>query len=82
MVGTTISAALGPLPRKPPKRREVVTVEVLTDDETEEDTLIITYPRSGGSRKVADAKDAAVKKSPLRGRTKEISHEEGGAICV
>lgn len=62
MVGTTISAALGPLPRKPPKRREVVTVEVLTDDETEEDTLIITYPRSGGSRKVADAKDAAVKK--------------------
>ncbi|GAB0135821.1 hypothetical protein EsDP_00004144 [Epichloe bromicola] len=62
MVGTTISAALGPLPRKPPKRREVVTVEVLTDDETEEDTLMITYPRSGGSRKVADTKDAAVKK--------------------
>lgn len=62
MVGTTISAALGPIPKKPPKRREVVTVEVLTDDETEEDTLIITYPRSGASRKVADTKDAAVKK--------------------
>ncbi|KAG6008472.1 hypothetical protein E4U43_000152 [Claviceps pusilla] len=69
MVGTTIPNALGPLPkRKPPKKptksQRVVKVEVLTDDETEEDTLKITYPRTGGSKKVPTrhAKDVTVKK--------------------
>lgn len=50
VVGTTIEAALGPIPKsKPPKnrKREVVRVEVTTDDESEEDTVRITYPRTG-----------------------------------
>ncbi|KAJ4119962.1 hypothetical protein NW768_010552 [Fusarium equiseti] len=50
VVGTTIESALGPIPKsKPPKnkKREVVRVEVTTDDESEEDTIRITYPRTG-----------------------------------
>ncbi|KAJ4012151.1 hypothetical protein NW766_007452 [Fusarium irregulare] len=50
VVGTTIESALGPIPKsKPPKnkKREVVRVEVTTDDESEEDTVRITYPRTG-----------------------------------
>ncbi|KAG6025324.1 hypothetical protein E4U41_001541 [Claviceps citrina] len=63
VVGTTIPAALGPLPTKRPKRRNVVKVEVLTDDETEEDILKITYPRSGRSSKAANStRDATLKK--------------------
>ncbi|KAI9167502.1 hypothetical protein HJFPF1_03630 [Paramyrothecium foliicola] len=44
--GTTIPSILGPLPKKKPKRRGVVKVEVTTDDESEEDSLKITYPRA------------------------------------
>ncbi|CAJ0541731.1 Ff.00g081970.m01.CDS01 [Fusarium sp. VM40] len=48
VVGTTIESALGPIPKnKPPKKRDVVRVEVTTDDESEEDTVKITYPRTG-----------------------------------
>ncbi|KAM0341137.1 hypothetical protein ACHAPU_010152 [Fusarium lateritium] len=48
VVGTTIESALGPIPKsKPPKKRGVVRVEVTTDDESEEDTVKITYPRTG-----------------------------------
>ncbi|RSL71063.1 hypothetical protein CEP54_001419 [Fusarium duplospermum] len=51
VVGTTIESALGPIPKKPkkPKKRDVVRVEVTTDDESEEDTIKITYPRTGRS---------------------------------
>lgn len=62
VVGTTISSALGPIPTKPRKKRDVLTVEVLTDDETEEDTIEITYPRSGRRSKSRTTADAAVKK--------------------
>ncbi|KAK6698793.1 hypothetical protein SNK05_011617 [Fusarium graminearum] len=54
VVGTTIESALRPIPSpkpKPPKnrKREVVRVQVTTDDESEEDTVRITYPRTGRS---------------------------------
>ncbi|KAK2592517.1 hypothetical protein QQS21_009792 [Conoideocrella luteorostrata] len=62
VVGTTIPAALGPLPKNPPKQRDVVTVEVLTDDETEEDILKITYPRSSLSSQRKSVKDTSTKK--------------------
>ncbi|OAA44797.1 hypothetical protein NOR_03551 [Metarhizium rileyi] len=62
IVGTTISSALGPIPKKPSKKRDVVTVEVVTDDETEEDTVKITYPRSGKSAKSQAATAGTVKK--------------------
>jgi hypothetical protein len=51
VVGTTIPSALGPIPKKPSTKREVVTIEVVTDDETEEDTIRVTYPRSSKSVK-------------------------------
>ncbi|KAG8415023.1 hypothetical protein J3458_008908 [Metarhizium acridum] len=62
IVGTTIPSALGPIPKKPRKKRDVVTVEVFTDDETEEDTVKITYPRSGRSAKPETNADVTVKK--------------------
>ncbi|KAH6604291.1 hypothetical protein Trco_007737 [Trichoderma cornu-damae] len=51
MVGTTIRSALGPPPPPPkpkskPKRRDIIKLHVTTDDESGEDTLTITYPRS------------------------------------
>ncbi|KAH7143905.1 hypothetical protein EDB81DRAFT_935351 [Dactylonectria macrodidyma] len=47
-IGTTIPSILGPIPeQKRPRRRDVVKIEVTTDDESEEDTLKITYPRTG-----------------------------------
>ncbi|KAH7159904.1 hypothetical protein B0J13DRAFT_602503 [Dactylonectria estremocensis] len=47
-IGTTIPSILGPIPKpKKPKRRDVVRIEVTTDDESEEDTVKITYPRTG-----------------------------------
>lgn len=49
MVGTTIRSALGPPPKPPkpkPKKRDVIKLHVTTDDESGEDTLTITYPRS------------------------------------
>ncbi|KAF5610567.1 uncharacterized protein FSUBG_3183 [Fusarium subglutinans] len=48
VVGTTIESVIGAIPQnKPPKKRDVVRVEVTTDDESEEDTVKITYPRTG-----------------------------------
>ncbi|RDA87734.1 hypothetical protein CP532_1766 [Ophiocordyceps camponoti-leonardi (nom. inval.)] len=47
----------------PPQKRDVVRVEVMTDDEAEEDTLTVTYPRSQRVKPTANArKDAVVKK--------------------
>lgn len=51
MVGTSIQSALGPPPKPPkpkpkPKKRDLIKLHVATDDESGEDTLTITYPRS------------------------------------
>ncbi|CAH0043246.1 unnamed protein product [Clonostachys solani] len=48
VVGTTIESALGPVPKKKkkPRRRGVLRVELSTDDESGEDTVKITYPRT------------------------------------
>ncbi|KAL7913372.1 hypothetical protein GGI35DRAFT_206360 [Trichoderma velutinum] len=66
MVGTTIKSALGP-PPKPPKpkakRRDVIKLHVTTDDESGEDTLTITYPRSERLREKNET-PAKVSKSP------------------
>lgn len=77
VVGTTIPAALGPLPKKPAKRREVVTVEVITDDETEEDTLKITYPRSGRSVKHTKSTDSLMKKVRFQDAPKKSAMKKG-----
>ncbi|UNI21352.1 hypothetical protein JDV02_007348 [Purpureocillium takamizusanense] len=45
--GISIEDALGPRnPPQPPPQRKVVRVEITTDDETEEDSLKVTYPRT------------------------------------
>ncbi|KAM5345360.1 hypothetical protein ACJ41O_011222 [Fusarium nematophilum] len=64
VVGTTIESALGPVPKpkKKPKKREVVRVEVTTDDESEEDTVKITYPRTGRNNPHVVKNEAVVKK--------------------
>ncbi|KFH41806.1 hypothetical protein ACRE_074920 [Hapsidospora chrysogenum ATCC 11550] len=51
VVGTSIESAMRPGPRRP-RRRSIVRLEVSTDDETEEDSIKLTYPRTGhaGSR--------------------------------
>lgn len=59
VVGTSIESALGPIPRKP-RHRDIVRVEVSTDDESEEDSLKITYPRPRRPR--AKKKPASIKK--------------------
>ncbi|CAG9996543.1 unnamed protein product [Clonostachys byssicola] len=50
VVGTTIESALGPIPekkkKKKPRRRGLLRVELSTDDESGEDTMKITYPRT------------------------------------
>ncbi|KAK7213645.1 hypothetical protein V2G26_020823 [Clonostachys chloroleuca] len=49
VVGTTIESALGPIPKKKkkkPRRRGLLRVELSTDDESGEDTVKITYPRT------------------------------------
>lgn len=51
MVGTSIQSALGPPPKAPkpkprPKKRDLIKLHVATDEESGEDTLTITYPRS------------------------------------
>ncbi|CAG9944641.1 unnamed protein product [Clonostachys rosea f. rosea IK726] len=48
VVGTTIESALGPVPKKKkkPRRRGLLRVELSTDDESGEDTVKITYPRT------------------------------------
>jgi hypothetical protein len=68
VVGTTIPTVLGP-EKKPRKqkstRREVIRVEVTTDDESGEDTLKISYPRSRSRRKKA-APEHATKLKKVR----------------
>jgi hypothetical protein len=46
VVGTSIESAMRPAQRKP-RRRSIVRLEVSTDDETEEDSIKLTYPRTG-----------------------------------
>ncbi|KAF4997940.1 hypothetical protein FDECE_11933 [Fusarium decemcellulare] len=67
VVGTTIESALGPIPKKPPaeekpRKRDVVRVEVTTDDESEEDTVKITYPRTGRNIPAPEKIETVVKK--------------------
>lgn len=45
MVGTSIASAAGP--KKKSSRRDIFRLEMTTDDEAEEDTLKISYPRTG-----------------------------------
>ncbi|KAI5459849.1 hypothetical protein BGZ63DRAFT_425798 [Mariannaea sp. PMI_226] len=65
-VSTTIPSVLGsvPKPQPKPKRRDVVKFEVTTDDESETDTVSITYPRTGSnaSSPVSDCSSEAVVK--------------------
>src|SRR5205823_5683444 len=56
VVGTTVESAMRSSTRKH-RRRDVVRVEVSTDDESWEDTLRITYPRT-------TARPTAKKSSP------------------
>ncbi|KND92175.1 hypothetical protein TOPH_03095 [Tolypocladium ophioglossoides CBS 100239] len=62
VVGQSIENALGMRPRKLHKQRGIVKVEVTTDDETEEDSLKVTYPRSGHSASSPKATGSIVKK--------------------
>jgi hypothetical protein len=48
VIGTTIESALGPIPKRPP-RRDVLRLELSTDDESETDRIKITYPRTRNS---------------------------------
>ncbi|KAL2680943.1 hypothetical protein Neosp_008546 [[Neocosmospora] mangrovei] len=92
VVGTTIESALGPIPKKPkkPKKRDVVRVEVTTDDESEEDTIKITYPRTGRSTpppqeaktivkrvRFEDTPKSALKKSPTPVEALEEASDSG-----
>lgn len=60
VVGTTIDSALRTAPKKP-RRRDIVRVEVSTDDESGEDSLKITYPRTAPAPQVTEPQ-AVVKK--------------------
>ncbi|KAF4589742.1 hypothetical protein GQ602_003631 [Ophiocordyceps camponoti-floridani] len=52
-----------PAPTEPSPKRDVFRVEVTTDDEAEEDSLTVTYPRSAKSAPVtAAAEDVVTKK--------------------
>ena len=60
VVGTTIPSVLGPIPKKRSKR-DVIKVEVTTDEDTEEDSLKITYPRSSRTKKSSGRETKAKK---------------------
>ncbi|KAH8169728.1 hypothetical protein LIA77_10272 [Sarocladium implicatum] len=66
VVGTNIPSALGPgkKPRRiKPHNRDVIKVELTTDEETEEDSLKITYPRRRSrGKKAAVVQDLQLKK--------------------
>ncbi|EWG46404.1 hypothetical protein FVEG_06910 [Fusarium verticillioides 7600] len=68
VVGTTIESVIGAIPKnKPPKKRDVVRVAVTTDDESEEDTVSVTYPRTGRNYTPPPANEAkAVVKKKVR----------------
>ncbi|KAK7428893.1 hypothetical protein QQZ08_004507 [Neonectria magnoliae] len=72
VIGTTIPSALGPIPsKKKPRRRDVVRVEITTDDESEEDTLKITYPRTGRNKQTSQNPGPAIKKVRFDENTKD-----------
>lgn len=62
VVGTTVESLLGPVPKKPSKRRDVVKVEITTDDEAEQDSVLITYPRIRKSKSSGKKVESVVKK--------------------
>ncbi|EQK98440.1 hypothetical protein G6O67_008806 [Ophiocordyceps sinensis] len=67
IVGTTIEGALASRakkqpPKPAPKQRDIVRIQVTTDDETEQDSLKVTYPRSGRTAVAPIPTDAVVKK--------------------
>ena len=66
VVGTTIPTVLGPVRRSrrtKQRKRDVIKVELTTDEETEEDSLKITYPRRRSHHsKVASLQDTQLKK--------------------
>ncbi|KAF4453100.1 hypothetical protein F53441_4160 [Fusarium austroafricanum] len=67
VVGMTIDNALGPIPKnKRPKKREVIRVEVTTDDESEEDTVKITYPRTGRTTPPPPVTETKTKRKNVR----------------
>ncbi|KAF5626852.1 uncharacterized protein FTJAE_9438 [Fusarium tjaetaba] len=68
VVGTTIESVIGAIPQnKSPKKRDVVRVAVTTDDESEEDTVSVTYPRTGRNYTPPPANEAkAVAKKKVR----------------
>lgn len=82
VVGTTIAAALeGPRATKP-RGRDVVQVEVTTDDESEQDTLRVTYPRTSrwsalakeeGQSSAAIAKQVRFASSPRKSSMKKTT---------
>ena len=59
VVGTTIPAAMERKHRKRHRKRDVVTVEITTDDESEKDTVKISYPRTSRWASIAAAEEAA-----------------------
>ncbi|KAF7551639.1 hypothetical protein G7Z17_g4884 [Cylindrodendrum hubeiense] len=72
VIGTTIPSILGPIPKQKKHRyRDVVRVEVTTDDESEEDTLKITYPRTGRTNSTYDNSHSTVKKVRFDEKTKD-----------
>ncbi|PHH66055.1 hypothetical protein CDD81_580 [Ophiocordyceps australis] len=72
VVGTTIEDAIAARERKrkclQSRKRHVVRVEVTTDDEAEEDNLLITYPRTGQQVSLARPQsDTVIKKVRFEG---------------
>jgi hypothetical protein len=61
--------------RRAARRRGVVSVEVFTDDETEEDSVKITYPRTNGKKKAGskDASGSSSKKVHFEARPRKSS---------
>ena len=47
MVGQNLPRLPDPKPRKKHRQRDIVKIEVTTDDETEQDIVKVSYPRSG-----------------------------------
>lgn len=75
VVGTSIESAMGPIPQKP-HRRSIVRVEVSTDDESGEDSLMITYPRTGRPRtkkRPATVKKVRFKEAPRKSALKKTT---------
>ncbi|KAM4055243.1 hypothetical protein HRG_006042 [Hirsutella rhossiliensis] len=90
VVGTTIEDALASRakkkpPQQQPKQRDIVKIEVTTDDETEEDSLKVTYPRSGRTVTAPIPTDAVIKKvrfdvAPKKSALKKTSDENASEV--